>query len=124
MGVNSAGLRSKLTTFRKVLSELKPSIFFVEETKYKEAGKIKFENYIVFELVRKNKDGGGLAIGCETELQPVWLREGDDTVEALSVEIFVKKMKIRCCIAYGPQENDLIERKEKFWTYIEEDVIL
>ena len=123
MGVNSAGLRSKLTTFRKVLSELKPSIFFVEETKYKEVGKIKFENYIVFELVRKNKDGGGLAIGCETELQPVWLREGDDTVEALSVEIFVKKMKIRCCIAYGPQEDDLIERKEKFWTYIEEDVI-
>ena len=122
LGVNSAGLRSKLSTFRKVLTELKPSVFFVEETKYKNSGKLKFENYVIFELLRKNKDGGGLALGCAKELQPVWLREGDDSVEALSVEICVKSMKIRCCIAYGCQENDSIDRKESFWKYLDEDV--
>ena len=52
----------------------------------------------------------------------MWLREGDDSVEALSVEICVKSMKIRCCIAYGCQENDNIDRKESFWKYLDEDV--
>ena len=57
LGVNSAGLKSKLTTFRKVLTELQPSVFFIEETKYKETGKLKVDNYVIFELVRKNKEG-------------------------------------------------------------------
>ena len=122
VGVNSASLKSKLLTFRKVLAKLKPSVFFIEETKYKNDGKVKFKNYIIFELIRQNREGGGLAIGCAKELQPVWVREGNDFVEALSVEIFVKSMTIRCCIAYGCQENENIERKEEFWKYLDEDV--
>ena len=65
--------------FKKVLSELKPSVFFVEETKLKDVGKIKLNDYIIFEKVRKNRDGGGgLALGCLKELQPIWVKEGDD----------------------------------------------
>ena len=125
LGVNAAGLRSKLLTFKKVLADLKPSVFFIEETKYKDIGKLKFDNYVVFEVVRKSRDGGGgLAIGCVNDLKPVWLREGTDDVEALSVEIVVQKMRIRCCVAYGCQENASNERKEAFWTYIEEEVVL
>ena len=52
------------------------------------------------------------------------LREGDDEVEALSVEIVVKNMKVRCCVAYGCQENDLVDRKDAFWTYLDEEVAL
>ena len=123
LGVNSAGLRSKLFTFKKVLSELKPSVFFVEETKCKDEGKIQLDDYLIFELVRKSRDGGGgLAIGCIKELKPAWVREGDDHVEALSIDIFVKSMKIRCVAAYGCQESDKIERKYAFWKYLEEEV--
>lgn len=57
MGVNSGGLKSKLKTLKKVLMELKPSVFFIEETKYKESGKFKVENYEIFELVRKSREG-------------------------------------------------------------------
>ena len=103
--------------------DLQPSVFFVEETKYKDTGKLKFDNYVIFELVRENREGGGLALGCAKDLNPVWVREGDDSVEALSVEIFVKKMKIRCCVAYGCQECDSIDRKEAFWTYLDEEVL-
>ena len=124
MGVNSAGILSKLPTFKKVLSEVKPSIFFVQETKLKMEGKLKFENYLVFELIRKNKEGGGIAIGCEKSLKPAWVREGDDDAEALSIDIFVKGMKIRCCAAYGCQEGDQVERKKKFWNYLNEEVEL
>ena len=121
--MNANGLKSKLRTFKNVLAKLKPSVFFVEESKYKDAGKLKVENYVIFELIRENKDGGGLALGCAKELQPVWIREGNSQTETLSVEIFVKNMKIRCCIAYGPQENDHVAKKEEFWNYLDEDVL-
>ena len=95
----------------------------VEESKYKDEGKLKLDNYVIFELVRKSRDGGGgLALGCEKQLHPVWVREGNDEVEALSVIISVKEMKIRCCIAYGCQETDLVERKTAFWDYLYEEV--
>ena len=111
LGVNSAGLGSKMMTFKKILSELKPSVFFLEETKFKNEGKLKIENYQVFELIRKEKEGGGLALGCDRRLKPTWVREGNDEIEALSVDIFVEHMKIRCCVAYGCQEGDLVEKK-------------
>ena len=111
-------------TFKKVLSELNPSVVLIEETKFKNVGKLKLQNYITFELVRQSRDGGGgLALGCAKELQPAWVREGDDQVEALSVDIFVKSMKIRCCVAYGCQETDLKERKDAFWNYLDIDVV-
>ena len=91
----------------------------------KETGKLKFENFDVFELVRESQNGGGgLALGCVKDLQAAWVREGDDVVEALSVDIFVKKKKIRCCIAYGCQESDTEDRKNAFWDYMEEEVAL
>ena len=100
-----------------------PAVFVLEETKYKDVGKIKIPNYDIFELVRESRDGGGgLALGCLKELQAVWVREGNDQVEALSVEIFLRNMKIRCCVAYGCQENEKTERKEAFWTNIDEEV--
>ena len=122
LGVNAAGLGSKVMTFRKVIQELSPAVFFVEETKFKNEGNLKFEKYHVFERIRKNRDGGGLALGCLKELQPVWVREGEGLVEALSVEIFVKNLKIRCCAAYGFQESEKVENKENFWKYLDEEV--
>ena len=122
MGVNSAGLRSKLPTFKKVLSDLKPSVFFVQETKFKTEGKLKLDNYVIFELIRRNKEGGGLALGCEKSLKPAWVREGDEDVEAISVDIFVEGVKIRYCAANGCQEGDLLERKRKFWKYLNKEV--
>ena len=124
LGINAAGLHSKMLTFRKVLKDLKPSVFFIEETKLKDAGKIKLDNYIVFEKTRKTKiNGGGLAIGCIKELNPVWVKEAEDEVEALSIEVFVKKMKIRCCVAYGFQENEKNDKKEAFWSYLDDEVL-
>ena len=69
LGVNSAGIWSKLTSFTNFLNEIKPIVFYVEETKLKDEGKLKLDNYDVFELVRKSRDGGGgLALGCLKEL--------------------------------------------------------
>ena len=53
LDINALGLRPKLFTFKKVLKDLKPSVFFMQETKLKDAGKYKFNNYILFEKPRK-----------------------------------------------------------------------
>ena len=72
LGVNAAGLQSKLSTFKKVINSLQPALFFIEESKYKEEGKFQIENFSIFELTRESRDGGGgLAIGCIKELKPV-----------------------------------------------------
>ena len=111
-------------TFKKVLQDLKPSVFFIEETKLKDVGRIKLDNYILFEKPRKSRiNGGGVAIGCIRELNPVWVKEGQNDVEALSVNIFVKNMTIRCCVAYGCQENEESDKKDAFWNYLDEEVI-
>ena len=45
-----------------------------------------------------------------------------DEVEAMSVDIFVKSLTIRCCVWYGCQENSLVQKKTAFWNFIEEEV--
>ena len=60
MGVNAAGISSKLQSFKNVVRKVNPSIFFIEETKLKRPGKLNHENlskYVVYELNRKNRNG-------------------------------------------------------------------
>ena len=125
LGINSAGLSSKLHSFDKLLSDISPGVFFVQETKMRRIGNIKTLNvkkYQVFELVRKSKGCGGLALGALHTLNPTWLGEGNDEIECLSIEITVQKLKIRCVVGYGPQEGDKNERKEKFWNHLDLEV--
>ena len=65
--------------------------------------------------------GGGLAIGCSIKLCPPLTRNGGDEAEALSVNIKIGKIEVLCCTAYGPQNNDLAEKKENFWHYLDEE---
>ena len=108
LGVNANGLKPKLLTFKNVLNELKPSVFFVQETKYKEEGKLKFDDFTVLELTRESKDCGGLALGAIKQLNPVLVRKGSDEVEAILIDIFVRNMSIKCVAAYGWQEASLL----------------
>ena len=122
--MNANGLKPKMSTFQKVIKELEPSVFFVEETKFKDEGQLKLSNFTIFELTRESRDGGGgLALGVIQELHPVLVRKGNDNVEAISINIFVKTMSIRCVIAYGCQETSPVDRKNAFWEFIDEEVI-
>ena len=118
VGVNAAGIFSKLTSFDDMLFTLSPSVFFIQETKLYTAGKIKTtnsQNYQIFELNRTNKSGGGLAIGALNDIEPVLISEGDDETEIIVVEISASRLEIRCICGYGPQENHNLEKKKKFW---------
>ena len=122
IGVNSAGLMSKIDSFEKLLIDKNPSVFCIQETKLKKPNQIKTNssrNFKIYELLRKNSNGGGICIGVLKDLKPVWVSQGDDEVEVLTVEMWVNEYPIRIVTAYGPQMIDLLERKQKFWEFIE-----
>ena len=56
--------------------------------------------------MRTTTSGGRLAIGALNELNPVWIGEGDNKVEAFSVKISVKEINLRNVNAYGPRGYD------------------
>ena len=92
IGVNAAALMSKLQSFEKLLKDENPSVFCIQETKVKKVNQIKTDfskNYTIYELLSKNSNGGGVCIGVQKDLKPVWVGQGDDEVEALAVEIWV-----------------------------------
>ena len=125
VGVNAAGLSSKLQSFEFILHSLQPQIFSIQETKLYKPGKIKTENtvkYSIYELHRKNSKGGGLSVGILDELSPVWIAEGDDESEYLTIELSLENLKLRIISFYAPQECDSVERKNKFWTDLEHQV--
>ena len=77
LNCNANGLKNKLSSLEKVVLYLNPSIWAIQETHMQKAGKIKFPNsskYQIYELVRTEKKGGGLALGVEKELNPSWVR--------------------------------------------------
>ena len=123
VGVNTARILSEFPSFQNWLNKLFPTIFFLQETKVKRPGIIKTEScskYQVFELLRKSTGGGGLATEV---LNPVLTYEGDNEVEILVLEIDVKASKIRLINAYGPQEKQKMEIKQKFWDRLECEVL-
>ena len=76
IGVNAAGIISKVESFDKMLFDRKPLVWYIQETKRKITGtKIKANNlinYQIFEMKRekskeeggKGYQGGGLAVGA------------------------------------------------------------
>ena len=70
LGINAAGLSSKLHTFDHALKNIKARIFFVQEVKQSRIGNINtdhLKNFQLFELVRQEQrvSGGGLMIGVD-----------------------------------------------------------
>ena len=64
-----------MESFKSLILKSQPCLFFLQETKFKTEGKLKhFNEYQTYELIRKNKNCGGLAIGALEELEPVFIR--------------------------------------------------
>ena len=98
----------------------------VEETKLKSHETIKCEaidDFQVYYLSRQKSQGGGVALGVNKMFESTLLNEGDDETEVISVLVVVGKIPIRMIVGYGPQENALKDKKEKFWDFIENEVL-
>ena len=122
--INAAGIKSKLISFESVLKNIQPSLWMLQETKLKRNELIScasVNDFSVYYLNRQNSQGGGIALGVRKDFKSTLINKGDDVIEAISVKVFVKEFPIRVVTAYGPQENALKEKKEKFWHFIEKE---
>ena len=112
-----------MLTFRNVIENLKPSVVFVEETKFVGDQTLKLDGYVPYHKNRTSANGGGgVLLAVRVDLQPSFVRDGADKAEAISVVISTSKLDIRCCVAYGCQENENDEKKDDFWAYLDEEV--
>ena len=97
----------------------------LEETKLKANETMKCESsdhFNIFYLNRQNSQGGGLALGVHKEIESTLIREGNDETEMLSVQAVLGKIPVRIIVAYGPQENAPVLKKQSFWEAIEKEV--
>ena len=120
-GVNPAGARAKWNTWRKVIRQSQATVWTMQETQCTQVNSLKMDDldFIVYEKVRDTKLGGGVAIAAKKDLNPTWISEGEKDVEAITIDIHPKNMVISCTSAYGPQLRDNIEKKNRFWSYLD-----
>ena len=89
----------------------------VQETKLKANESIpcvSLNDFQVYYLNRQGIQGGGVALGVSKEFESTLITEGDDETEVVSVKVFLEEFPVRAVAAYGPQENALKEKKDKF----------
>ena len=118
-GVNPAGARSKWITWKKIIRQSDACLWTMQETKCSQANQLKMDNFIIYEKIRCIKEGGGVAIAAKKDLNPVLTSEGNDDVEAISIDIHPSKITISCTSAYGPQQRDSLAKKLRFWQYLD-----
>ena len=130
VGINCNGLNSKWQSFDKIVHDLKPCVFFLQETKLppKQQFKSDTQEYVIFRPEREKSGGGGIALGVLQDFNPILIRMGSDTTEVISVKINVNKFEVRLIVGYGAQENDRQEKlhdlsqdekKKLLWDFLE-----
>ena len=122
-GVNPDGARGKWGTIKKAVRDTGASIWTMQETKCNIEGKLQLDGFLTYEHLRCKGEGGGLAVIARQDLNPAFVRDGGEKVEALTIDIHVKTMTISCTTAYGPQESDSLEKKNEFWKYLSEEAL-
>ena len=125
-GVNSAGIKCKMDSLQDILKRLKPQIWAVQETKLKPNQTLKCEvvdSFQMFYLYRQDSQGGGLVVGVDKDIESTLVREGNDVVEAIVVQVMLGTLSVKIIVGYGPQENASKEKKDKFWEFLEEEII-
>ena len=120
-GVNPAGARAKWSTWRKVIRQSEATVWTMQETYCTQVNLLKIDDldFVVYEKVRNNKAGGGVAIAAKKDLNPILIFEGEEDVEALTIDIHPKNIIISCTSAYGPQLRDTLEKKSNFWKFLD-----
>ena len=123
IGTNANGLKSKLDSLNYVITELKPAVIFIQETKVNIKGEVDLPGYEVHELPRTNSDGGSLLTAIDSKLDSVIVsEESEASFEILVVQAKVGDFNVRFINAYGPQEYAKNEDKIAFYSKLDQEV--
>ena len=109
-----------MTTIKRLIRETNATIVTMQETKYTQYGQMKLDGFYTYEHLRTNKGCGGVALSALKELNPAFVCDGGEEVEAIKVDIHLSNMSVSVTSAYGPQINDPPNKKKAFWEYLTE----
>ena len=123
IGANANGLKNKKKSLEHVIEATNSSCVMIQETKLYKKGQINIEGFQAFELIRSDKEGGGLMTAVKEELEPVLVDEGNDDAEILVIEGNMSNFSIRFINAYGPQESDHNSKRLEFFIRLEEEIV-
>ena len=119
---NAAGLKFKLQSLKNEIKRVNASIFTVQETHFAKKGKVKIENYSIFEAIR-SKHNGGTMIGIHNSLCPMLISDYNDDFELLVVEIKAGQKEVRIISGYGPQECWNESERLPFFLALEKEIL-
>ena len=123
IGNNCFGLKSKKESLVQTLKAFNfPSCITIQETKLRKMGSVKINDYQVFEKIRPGL-GGGLLSAVKENLNPVLISPVNEDVEILVVQCQVNEMKMRIINGYGPQEDEGLDNRLKFWSSLEQEIV-
>ena len=122
MSANAAQLKGKLNSFKSELKQCQAGIFTIQESHFATKGKLKIEDFEIFEAIRK-KAKGGTIIGVHKALRPCLIEEYESEFEILVVEITISNKRIRIITGYGPQECWPERDRMLFFSALEQEII-
>ena len=118
---NCNGAKLKVESLKFELKRTNSSIFTLQETHFAQKGRIKINNFKVFEAIHRKEHG--IMMGVHNDLNPILISEHSDIFEMLVVQVTVNKKDIRIITGYGPQENLDISKRMPFFAKLEEEIL-
>ena len=119
---NAAGLKFKVQSLKNELKNCQAAVFSIQESHFAKKGKLKIENYEIFEAIRK-KQKGGTIIGAHKALHPILISEYSEDFELVVIEIKIKNKDIRIMSGYGPQETWPEADRIPFFMALEQEIV-
>ena len=73
--INAAGLKYKVEDLKNKIKYFESTIVSVQETHFRKKGMFKYNQYKMFESIRKNKEKGGSMLVIHEDLSPVLIKD-------------------------------------------------
>ena len=118
---NCNGANLKVESLKYEIKRTNSSLFTLQETHFSKKGRVRIDDFVVFEAIRMKEHG--TMLGAHVKLQPVLINEYSETFEMLVVQVKVEGREIRVITGYGPQENIKTEKAMPFFSKLEEEII-
>ena len=118
---NCNGANNKIEALKSQLKHTNATIFNLQETHFSRKGKIKIDNFQIYEAIRKKEHGSML--GVHVSHKPVLISEYSELFELIVVQVEVGSKHIRIMSGYGPQENLDTDKRMPFFSVLEEEIV-
>ena len=122
---NVRGIKTKMTTIKRIIEEERPVMIALVETKLMKDDNLEIPGYKV-ERADRDEEGGGVLVAIRKSLQNIWVITKEykkHDCEMLWLKMNNNKSKVKIGVVYMPQESRTkVEILREIYSVIEEEV--